>query len=145
MRILGIDHGERKIGLAISDETELLARPLKVLGHRSRAEDAKAIADLAAAEGAGQIVVGLPRQDDDEEGPQACRARRWAEGLREACGLPVEFWDESFSTAEAAKILQATGSRLRRGRRRGKTTPRPDDAIAAAVMLQGYLDARRAL
>ena len=140
MKILGIDPGARKIGLAISDETGLVARPLIVLTHRSRAEDAQAVARVAAAEGAGRIVVGSPLEADGAEGPRARRVRRWAGALDEACGLPVEFWDESFSTASANALLEETG-RGWDGRRR--STRNPEDAIAAAFILQSYLDAHR--
>ncbi|MBI3362605.1 MAG: Holliday junction resolvase RuvX [Chloroflexi bacterium] len=141
MRILTIDHGDKKIGLAISDESELLARPLKVLAHRSRAEDARAISQIATVEGAGRIVVGLPKNEDGEEGPQARRVRRWAESLIETCPLPVEFWDESFSTVEAAALRR--NKRRGRGASRARSLKHADDAVAAAVILQSYLDARR--
>ena len=147
MRILGVDHGERRIGLAISDESELLARPLTVLIHRSRVQDASAIAALAAAEGAGRIVVGLPVSPSASagEGSQARRVRRWAAALGEAFPMPIEFWDESHSTAEAAAIRgDATGHRARRRRRRKAVhAQEAEDAVAAAVILQSYLDAHR--
>jgi putative Holliday junction resolvase len=143
MRILGIDHGERKIGLALSDETALLARPLTILAHTSAAEDAAAIARIAAAENAGRIVVGLPLDSDGREGHQARRVRRWAEVLRDAAGLPLEFWDESFSTATVAAYGKANKSRRKKGRASGKAAPAGDDAAAAAVILQDYLDAQR--
>jgi putative pre-16S rRNA nuclease len=135
MRILAIDHGERKIGLAISDETGLVARPLTTLVHTARAADAEAVARLAAAEGAGRIVVGLPLDSDGAEGHQARRVRRWAEALGAACPLPVEFWDESHSTADALSIRRKTGHR--------RPAPAGEDAVAAAVILQNYLDAHR--
>ncbi len=143
VKILAVDHGDRKIGLAISDELGLVARPLTVVLHRSRAEDARAVARLAASERAGRIVVGLPLDDAGEEGYHAQRVRRWAGALNEVCDLPVEFWDESHSTAGATAVLR----RKRRGRRRaaGQRPPAggPDDAVAAAVILQSYLDAHR--
>jgi putative Holliday junction resolvase len=141
LKVLAIDHGERKIGLAVSDELGLIARPLTILIHRSRAEDAQAVADLAAAEGAARIVVGLPLDAEGREGHQARLVRRWAEGLREACSLPVEFWDESLTTAAAADIRRETGAR--KPRRRAGSRGDGDDAVAAAVLLQSYLDAHR--
>ena len=134
MRILSIDHGDKKIGLAICDESETVARPLKVLIHKSRADDAGAVAEIARAEGAEKIVIGLPRDDDGAEGHQARKVRRWAEALGEVCQLPIDFWDESYSTAEASSIQRASGKRRKKSE--------PDDAIAAAVILQSYLDAR---
>jgi putative Holliday junction resolvase len=136
MRILAIDHGDCKIGLAISDETALIARPLTVLAHRSAADDAAEIAGLAGREAVGRIVIGLPLDSDGKEGHHARRVRRWAEALQQATALPVEFWDESFSTAQASEL----GSKRKA---RGRHRPAADDAVAAAVILQEYLDARR--
>jgi putative Holliday junction resolvase len=138
MRILAIDHGERNIGLAISDETGLVARPLTVLTHRSANKDAAEIAGLAAREAAAKIVIGLPLDSEGQEGHQARRVRRWAEALQKTSPIPVEFWDESFSTARAA----ASGSG-RKSRRRQRA--RADDDLAAAAILQEYLDAQREL
>jgi len=137
VKILAIDHGARKIGLAISDESGLVARPLTILPHRSRVEDAQAVARLAAAEGVGLVVVGLPLGAEGESGPQSHRVRRWAEALREACSLPLEYWDESHSTQQAAAIRRQTG------KRRQRAGQADDDAVAAAVILQNYLDAHR--
>ena len=130
MRILAIDHGDSRIGLALSDETGLIARPLQIVKHTSRQADAEAIAAIAAAQNVERIVIGLPLDDDGRAGHQARKVQRWAEGLRRATKIPIEFWDESFSSKEAA------GSRKKK--RRGE----PDDARAAAVILQSYLDAR---
>jgi putative Holliday junction resolvase len=141
-RILAIDHGVRKIGLALSDETGLVARPLTVLIHRSAAEDAAAIARLAEAEGVSRIVVGLPLDDDGEAGPRARRVRRWAEAVQQQCQLPLDYWDESFSTSTVA----GESRRRRRSHSRrsaGRAASGADDAEAAAVILQEYLDAHR--
>jgi putative Holliday junction resolvase len=141
-RLLGIDHGARKIGLALSDETGLVARPLSILIHRSAAEDAAAIARLAEAEGVSRIVVGLPLDDDGEEGPRARRVRRWAEAVQQQCKLPLDYWDESFSTSTVA----GEGRRRRKSHSRGsagRAASGADDAEAAAVILQEYLDAHR--
>lgn len=134
-RILGIDHGERRIGLAVSDETGLLARPLKVLEHRSADADAAEIARVAEAEHVSRIVVGLPLDGDGAEGHQARRVRRWAGALQPASSLPIDFWDESDSTIRAIA--------LRPRKRKSGSYPASEDAEAAAVMLQDYLDARR--
>ncbi|MEW6030065.1 MAG: Holliday junction resolvase RuvX [Chloroflexota bacterium] len=135
MKILAVDHGEKRIGLALSDPTATLASPLKVIEHVSRAVDAAQVAALAADHEAGLIIVG---QSFDEEGrPNAAgrRAARFAEALRAQTSLPVELWDESLSTQDAREIrLRSGASRKRRG---GHL-----DDLAAAVILQSYLDAQ---
>jgi len=125
--VLAIDPGEARIGLAISDPTGTIARPLEVVRHTSRAADVQTILERAARHGAGAIVVGIALDSEGEIGPQARRGVRLAEALREQTKLPVESWDESGST-EAA--------------RRGSRDDPMLDARAAAVILQEYLDAR---
>lgn len=125
-RVLAVDPGSVRIGLALSDPGGSIARPLDVLAHRSRAEDARAIAARALAEGAARIVVGVALDRQGEPGPAARRALRLIEALRACSDLPVEPWDESDSTRAA---VEAGGQA-------------PLDARAAAVVLQGYLDAQ---
>ncbi len=135
MRVLGVDHGEKRIGLAISDETGTVARPLSVLGHVGRAIDAAQVATVAAEQHAELIVIG---QSFDEEGRanQAGRsAGRFAEALKTQTSLPIVLWDESMSTADAKAY------RLEMGSSRKRWAGHLDDA-AAAVMLQSYLDAQ---
>ena len=139
-RILALDVGERRIGLAISDETQTLARSLTVLQRRSKAQDFEALARLVREQDVRAIVVGLPLSLDGSEGPQARRIRRYATALSEALvahGLvtPVIFYDESLSTVTASQLMIASG-RKRRDRRDHI------DAVAAAVILQDYLDTR---
>ncbi len=129
MRILSIDHGDSRIGLALSDETGLIARPLQIVKHTSRRSDAETIAAIAVAQRVERIVIGLPTDDDGQAGHQARKVQRWSEALRSATKIPIEFWDESFSSKDAAN----SGKKKRRGE--------PDDARAAAVILQSYLDA----
>ncbi len=126
--ILAVDPGEARIGLAISDPTQTIARPLEVLRHTSRAADVQAILERAARHGAGTIVVGLALDSEGEVGAQARRAMRLVEALRQAASLTVETWDESGSTVAA---------------RRGRQEDPLLDARAAAVILQEYLDAHR--
>jgi putative pre-16S rRNA nuclease len=136
MRILGVDHGEKHIGLAISDATGTIAGPLGVIKHVSRAVDAAQVAALASEQGAEIIVVG---QSFDEEGrPNAAgrSAERFAEALKGQTTLPVVLWDESMSTADARSF------RLEMGVSRKKRGGHMDEA-AAAVILQSYLDAQR--
>jgi len=132
-RSLAIDVGERRIGLAISDEEGVLATPLGVLERRGLAQDVARLATIAREQRAERLVVGLPRTLRGEIGPQARRVQRWAEQVAPALGLPLVYWDERFSTLEAAERLAH-----RRPRRRP-----PLDAAAAAVILQDYLDHTR--
>ncbi len=126
-RVLAVDPGEVRIGVAVSDPTGVVARPLTVLEHTSRAQDAEAILGLARREGADIVIVGLPLGDDGEVGPQARRALRLAEAVRQASSITVATWDESGSTKAA---------------RRGLGKDPMLDARAAAVILQDYLDAQ---
>ena len=139
MRVLGLDVGERRVGIAISDPTGTVARPLQALLRGSREEDFAAIAALVAEHDVELIVVGQPLSLDGTEGPQARRVARYAEAL--AARLPVRLvsWDERFTTVEAEEILRQ--SRKRRERRRARTAGEVD-AVAAAVILQSYLDSR---
>lgn len=136
MRVLGLDVGERRIGVAISDPDGRLAVPLQVLERRGVRQDAAALAELAARESAGRVVVGLPVSLSGEEGPQAQAVRRFGDVLAGALSIPVVYWDERLSTVEADRLLAAAGERARR--RRGWR-----DAVAAALVLQAYLDAQR--
>ncbi|MBI4491244.1 MAG: Holliday junction resolvase RuvX [Chloroflexi bacterium] len=135
-RVLGIDPGERRIGLALSDETGLLARPLQVLPRRSLQAAIAAIADLVQREGAEAVVVGLPVSLSGQLGPQAQRSLRFAEALRRQLAVPVHTWNEQYTTVEAQRRLREAG-------RRWKDRAQMVDAVAAAVLLQDYLDARR--
>jgi putative Holliday junction resolvase len=139
MRVLALDVGERRVGVAISDPTGTLARPLQTLVRGSREEDFAAIAALVAEHDVGLVVVGRPLSLDGMEGPQARRVARYAEAL--AAQLPVQIvsWDERFTTQTAEEILRrgCKEKDRRRARARGEL-----DAIAAAVILQSYLDSR---
>jgi putative holliday junction resolvase len=139
-RVLGIDAGERRVGLALSDETRLLASPLRVLDRRAGlASVLDAIAAVVTREQVREVVVGLPLNADGSVGPQAQRAERFAGLVREATGLTVELWDERLSTQAAEAVLRAQGRNTRRARARGQI-----DAVAAAVILQDWLDSTRA-
>ncbi|MEN6555598.1 MAG: Holliday junction resolvase RuvX, partial [Anaerolineaceae bacterium] len=118
---------------AISDESGTLARPLNILRHVSRPEDAHRIAEIAQEAEAGAIVVGMPLGAQGEVGPKARSSLRLIEALRAICQLPVIPWDESYSSQKAAKI------RIQAGVKR-KTRAKPIDDLAAAVILQSYLD-----
>lgn len=137
MRILGIDHGDVRIGLALSDESSLVARPLQIVEHVARQTDAETVARIAADKAARLIVVGLPTDSEGEIGPQARKVMRWAEALAQVTPLKLEFWDESYSSVEADDLAPP-----RKRSRRDEPTG-ANDALAAAVMLQSYLDAHR--
>jgi putative Holliday junction resolvase len=134
MRILAVDHGEKRIGLAVSDPTGTIANPLTVLEHVSRPVDAAQVATIAVDQGAVLIVIGQSFDEDGLPNPAGRRAARFATALREQTDLPVELWDESFSTqtARAARIQMGVSRKGRAGHL---------DEIAATVILQSYLDA----
>lgn len=134
-RILGLDPGERRIGLALSDPTEFLATPLTMIEVRGPAQAASEIAALCRKHDVASIVVGLPRRTDGSEGPEAEKARAFAARVGAATGLPVDLWDERFSTVTAQQALIEGGTR--RDRRKELV-----DKIAAQITLQNYLDAR---
>ena len=134
MRILAVDPGEKRLGIAMSDPTGTIAGPLAVLEHVARPVDAATIAQLAAENGAGLIVIGQALDDDNQPTPQSRKAQRLAEAIRAQTGLPVELWDESGSTQAAQQARMALG--VSRRKRRGHL-----DDLAATVILQDYLDA----
>jgi len=139
VRVLGLDVGERRVGIAISDPTGTVVRPLQTLVRGSREEDFAAIAALVAERDVGLVVVGLPLSLDGTEGPQARRVVRYAEAL--AAHLPIRLisWDERFTTVAAEEILRR--NRKKRERRYARTGGELD-AVAAAVILQSYLDSQ---
>jgi putative Holliday junction resolvase len=136
---MAVDPGEVRVGLALSDETETLATPLSVIRGGPGVEGR--VAAAARETGAGRIVVGLAVGLDGAEGEPAARARSLAERLSVATGLPVELWDERFTTDLALRLRKpprAGGRKARVPGRARKTSA--DDAAAAAVLLQSYLD-----
>lgn len=136
MRILAVDHGEKHIGLAISDPTATIATPLTVIKHTSRLMDAAQVANLAGENDAGLIVVG---QSFDEEGkPNIAgrRAAKFADALREQTRIPVVLWDEAFSTQDAR------ATRIELGVSRKKRAGHMDE-LAAVMILRSYLESNR--
>ena len=134
-RIIGLDPGERRIGVAISDGLQLTAQPHGTLDATDPDLD-RHLRDLAAEHDASEFVVGLPVGLNGREGPAAAAARAFADRVRAATGLPVVLYDERFSTVTAERVLVDAG--MRRARRRDAR-----DRVAAAVFLQAYLDGRR--
>jgi len=137
LRVLAVDPGERRLGIALSDETRTVARPLLVLAHQSLSEDAERIVALARAHAADLVLVGVALDSDGEVGVQARKGLRLVKAIREQSDLRVESCDESYSTRAAA--------RARRNRGATRARQKADlDAAAAAVILQEYLDAHAA-
>ncbi|MCC6613601.1 MAG: Holliday junction resolvase RuvX [Anaerolineae bacterium] len=135
-RLLGIDHGLVRIGLAVSDETGLVARELSIIRRTSKREDFAKINHIAAEQRAVALIVGIPTDyARAEQGlySQADRVRTWVEALREATTLPIVLWDETMSSHEAQELA-------RKQRRKREA---PVDDLAARVILQSYLDALR--
>lgn len=133
-RLLGLDPGRKTIGVALSDVTRRLASPYGALRRGRLAVNAGEIAGIAAREGAGALVVGLPLSMDGQFGPAAQAARDWARALGEATALPTAMWDERMTSAAANEFLIETAD-LGRARR-----ARTVDRLAAAIMLQAALD-----
>ncbi len=142
MRILAVDPGEKRLGLALSDPTGVIANPLTVLTHTSRLLDAAAIANLAAENQAARIIVGQALDIDNQSTPQSRSAARLAEAIRGQTSLPVELWDESGSTQAALQAHIAIGGGRRSRRQRGHGHL---DDLAATYILQTYLDAHPGL
>lgn len=135
-RLLGLDPGAKRIGVALSDVNRRVASPYTTLLRAKMKQNAAEIAAIAVREGAGGLVVGLPLDEAQNLGPRAQAARDWAHGLSAATGLPVAMVDESYSTALTHERLIAAGiSRARRAE--------IVDKLAAAEILQRALDAAR--
>jgi len=136
-RIIGIDWGEVRIGLALSDETQTLATPLETLVRRAGKRLPMArLLELTSLHHPVGIVVGLPLSLEGTEGESASSAREMARAIAQRTGLPLELWDERMSTARALAAIWEQG-----GSTRGR---KPEvDALAASVLLQHFLDARR--
>jgi putative Holliday junction resolvase len=139
VRALGLDVGERRVGIAISDPTGTVVRPLQTLIRGSRAEDFAAITALVAEHQVELVVVGQPLSLDGSEGPQAQRIARYAQRLAGQLSVPVVSWDERYTTVAAKEIMLQNRSKKRRRQARAEGGV---DAIAAAVILQSYLDSQ---
>ena len=134
-RILALDVGDRRIGVAVSDPTQTLARSLLVVERKDQGETLECVADLVREQGVERVVVGYPLTLRGDVGPQTERVGRFAQALAQVVEVPVELWDERYSTVDAERILRERGMA---GRKRRRWV----DATAAAVILQDYLDAQ---
>jgi len=135
-RILAVDYGEKRIGLAVSDELGITASPLMTLVRRSDEETIRQIAQLASKLKVTQIVVGLPRRTDAQEGEMERKVKAFAEKLRQKVSVPVVLFDERFTTRIAEQVLlEADLSRRKRKQVR--------DRLSAVILLQSFLEAQR--
>jgi putative Holliday junction resolvase len=134
-RVIALDVGERRIGVAVSDPSRTLATPHSVIHRRSKAQDFATVAHLVDEMAIERVVVGLPLSLSGDVGPQARRITRYARALAQSLDVPVELYDERYSTVTAMELLAAS---QRKGRRQV-----PIDAAAAAVILQDYLESKR--
>lgn len=135
-RIMALDLGEKRIGIALSDETHLIARSYAVIDRTSRKADYEQIRSIVRQEDVGFLVVGLPLNFDDEEGALGRWIRDYTAELAGKLELEYTFWDETFTTKKASASMSARGTRAREQKEW-------IDAVAAAFILQDYLDARR--
>jgi putative Holliday junction resolvase len=134
MRILGLDYGSRRIGVAVCDELGMTAQGVATVNRKNRAADLEAIAELAERYDVEQIVIGYPIRLDGGEGIQCDKINRFCRRLEARLSLPVIRRDETLSTKEAEEILRETS--VRPAKRRGVI-----DRVAASIILQGHLDA----
>ena len=135
-RILALDIGDRRIGVALSDPSGTLASPFTTITRRDLESDITAVLKLAGQQEAVQIVAGMPLSLSGQAGPQAKKVRHVIKALEQRSNVPVKTWDERFSTREAERLLRESGHHP--SKERALT-----DAAAAAVILQGYLDSFR--
>lgn len=133
MRVLGLDVGEKTVGVAVSDPLGLTAQGVEVIRRSTIQQDLQRLTELVNKYQVEQIIVGMPRRTDGSYGPEAEKVREFAQQLAETISVPIEFWDERFSTAAAERIL-LEGDVSRTKRRKVV------DKVAASVILQGYLD-----
>ena len=136
MRIMGIDYGDARTGVAISDLLCSIVGTTYVVPSRNREKAIADIVRLTKENQVGQIVVGLPRNMDGTEGPRAELCREFADALQQATGLPIAMWDERRTTVEAHNILSQHNYH---GKKRKETV----DAVAASLILEGYLAYRK--
>ncbi len=137
MKILGIDYGSKRIGLAISDELGITARPLEVITRKNIDRDLDVLEKIIRDNNAGQIVLGLPLRLDGTRGIQCEKVEKFAVALKERFSIPVILWDEALSTWEADELMIAAG--IKSAKRRKMV-----DKIAAGIILQSYLNSLHA-
>lgn len=135
MRIIGLDYGEARIGVSVSDIMETIANPLDTIEERDREKQLEKVIEVVKREKAEKIVVGLPKRMDGSLGHRAEYTREFAEELAQRCSLPLVMWDERLSSSEAHRMLESGGVS-------GKKRKTKVDKIAAVLILQTYLDSQ---
>jgi putative Holliday junction resolvase len=133
MRVLAIDHGTKRIGIALSDELKMIAQPLEFIPAEPFAAFVERLKTILREKEVEQIVVGMPRNMDGSYGPAAQKVREFVTALKEAVTVPMQLWDERLTSAQANRLL--IQSDVRRDKRKEKV-----DKMAAAILLQSYLD-----
>ena len=136
MRSLGLDIGDKRIGVALSDPGGILASPFTIINRTDDTTDVEAIINVVNQQQVKQIIVGLPRSMDGSIGVQAEKVKSFVQELSSHTKVPLEFRDERLTTVSAKRLMQSVGRRKTDKKAR-------DDAIAAALILQGYLDELR--
>ena len=136
MKIMAIDYGDVRTGLAVCDRTEFLASPIGVIEERNAPILAMKVAHMAEQYEVGEIIVGLPKNMNGSIGPRAEKCQAFAEMLSELTEVPVNMWDERSTTVTAHQILNQTNVR-------GKNRKAVVDEVAATVILESYLNYRR--
>ena len=136
MRVLGLDVGRRRIGLAVGDTATILATPVGALQRQGKASDVQSVLETARRQQAECIVVGIPYSLDGSLGPQGREVMAFYKVLKDKSPVPVEPWDERFSTVDAERLLREGG--VKPSREKGRL-----DAASAAIILQAYLDGRQ--
>ena len=135
MRILALDLGKRRIGLALSDEMKMTAQGLPTLQRRNNRADLAALARIVKEKGVSRVLIGNPLHMSGDAGAQSESAREFGEQLARYTGLDVKLWDERLTTVEASRVLRASGMGIEK---RAKAV----DRLSAVILLQSYLDFR---
>lgn len=135
-RAIGLDVGERRIGVAVSDPEGLIAVPLTTVQGRDTESAMEAVAKLVRENEVGCVVVGLPTLMSGEMGGQARKVEEFVDRLKQHISVPVEWWDERLSTVAAERMMRDTGAKK-------KSRDANRDALAATLVLQSYLDSKR--
>jgi len=140
-RVMGIDFGLARIGVALSDPTRTLASPLGVIADKDKGAQIRRVAALVAEHEVAAVVVGLPLTMDGEAGEMAATVERFATKLEQVIGLPVIRWDERLSSVEAEELLRELEPRRGRRKRGGRDAKGRVDEVAAAIILRSWLEA----
>jgi putative holliday junction resolvase len=135
MRVLAIDHGTKRMGIALSDETGTIAQPLEFIPAEPFADFLGRLKQLILEKQVEQILIGMPRNMDGSYGPAALKVQEFVAVLRDAIAIPIKTWDERLTSAQANRML--IQAEVRRDKRKQRV-----DAAAAAILLQSYLDSQ---